>query len=579
MSGGWTRRVLLVDDDPMVTSLVGTLLSAEGFTVQSCADAATARRILGQFDPDLVILEVNLGGKPTGLQLGNVLASLHPEIALLYFTRYPTALITDPAMAEHVRGQVTLAKGDMHDSAVLLRAIDDAFRGKSAASAELTRADAAVGQLTTTQLEILALVAEGLTNAAIADTRDTSERAVEKQLKRIYDMLGLVANRDQNARVLAAMKYAQTLGWTDLPTGAVAPQHGLWSADSTQPQADRLEAALADWRGRCGDPLRERLAQLVAVGTSAQVDPHALADALDWFANPAAELNRGVELIIASTYTPPLAEAIEETLGADLDLWTTPVRGRATRTQAAKSVFLVGLGLGLVTEAWHAGGSTVDLRPAAPMIAQALQRRSRATRLPGIRADHLDAAPVCDTGDPDLDRVLLATLDCVGELGLDASTMDVISAATGVPVDEIAGRYGTIRAIFVEASDRMLSPAVRLNNAYQAELALAHSQAIAEACMLREFMRPERRRMRTITFEQLRLSIDDEVLQRAIADALRLRADELAAEAPGRSVDEVRVSITIENGVSTGLALVAQLRPEVWSLPFDTILEPLRLHV
>lgn len=572
----WSRRVLVVDDDPMVTSLVSALLTNEGFAVKACADAAQARQLVETFDPDLAILDVNLGAGPTGLQLGYVLSRLHPEIALLYLTRYPTALLTDPAMANHVRSQAILAKDDMREPSVLLGAIEEAFRGKKESIHPALSVDAGVRQLSTSQLEVLALVAEGLTNGAIAEQRETSERAVEKQLKRIYDVLGLVANRDQNARVLAAMKYAQALGWSGLPTGDVPADHGLWSADAAQPRADRVANLIDDWRTQCVEPLRTALTTLVDVGSAPHVDVDALLHAFEPFVCPTDTLCRAVELLVVSAYTPPLAAAIEASLGADLDAWVTPVRGRVTRTMAVEGAFLVGLGLGLVTEAWHAGDHGLELRSQVDALAHALEHPVRAVRLPAMRANHLDAQPVCDTGDPDLDRVLIATLECVGELGLDACMVDVIAAATGMSAEKITRRHETVRAIFIEASDRMLSPAVQLNNEYQAEVGLAHPAAIAEACLLREFMRPERRRMRTITFEQLRLAIDDVELRHAIAEALSQRASEIAAASPGLTKNAVRASLMVENAVSTGLAMLAQLRPPVWELPFDVILVPWR---
>lgn len=210
----WSRRVLLVDDDPLVASLIEALLTAEGFQVVTCASATAAREQLQTFDPDLAILDVNLGEGPTGLQLGYVINRLHPDVALMYLTRYPTALLTNSAMADHVAQHTVLAKDDVTDTSVLLRGIEDALRGRDARSATAVSGDDAVTRLTGTQLEVLRLVSEGMTNAAIAAKRHTSERAVEKQLKSIYDTLGVAAGRDQNARVLSAMKYAQAMGNT-----------------------------------------------------------------------------------------------------------------------------------------------------------------------------------------------------------------------------------------------------------------------------------------------------------------------------------------------------------------------------
>lgn len=572
---GWSRRVLVVDDDPMVTSLVSALLSNAGFTVESCGDAVTARELVKAFDPDLAILDVNLGGGPTGLQLGYVISRLHPDIALLYLTRYPTALLTDPAMAEHVRQQTVLAKDEIRDPSVLLEAIEDAFRGSASTVTSSAAVDTTVRQLTAAQLDVLALVAEGRTNAAIAELRQTKERAVEKQLNRIYETLGIEVTRDHNARVLAAMKYAQALGWTGLPEPEPAPEDGLWGAKSAQPRAEKLSLAQREWT-ECATELREALVHLVEVGTAPQVDVEALAQALEPFVRPSHPIHRGVELIVTSTFTPPLAAAVEETAGRDVDDWLTPVRGRMTRTMAAENAMLVGVALGLVTDSWHANSLDVDLRPALAPFAEALSHPAQPRRLPAIRATHLDAPAVIDTGDAERDRVLLVALECVGEVGLEATTPDVLQAALGIPGDDIVARFGPVRELFTQASAQMLAPAVRLNSEFQADLAIAHPLAIAEACLLREFMRPERRRMRTITFEQLRLAIDDRSLQQSIGIALQQRGDEMARESPRKSPEAIRASLVLENAVSSGLALLAQLRPTVGALPFDAILVPWR---
>jgi DNA-binding NtrC family response regulator len=81
--GGWTQRVLVVADDPIVTSSVGTLLEHDGFPVESSAGITTARTQISEVDPDLVILDVNLDGGPTLPPSGYVLKRLHPGSATL----------------------------------------------------------------------------------------------------------------------------------------------------------------------------------------------------------------------------------------------------------------------------------------------------------------------------------------------------------------------------------------------------------------------------------------------------------------------------------------------------------------
>ncbi len=215
----WSRRVLLVDDDALVRSLVGDLLQRSGFDVRSCSDVTEARQLVDEFDPDLAILDVNLGHGPTGVQLGYVIRQVHPGMAVMYLTRYPTALVTEPGLSEHIAQSVVLAKDDVSDPDVVMGAVERALRGSREPGLAEGGGDAAIRQLSRTQLQVLELLAQGLTNASIAELRDTSERAVEKHVKLIYEHLGLETQGAHNARVLAAKKFLEAMGAT---SGGVA---------------------------------------------------------------------------------------------------------------------------------------------------------------------------------------------------------------------------------------------------------------------------------------------------------------------------------------------------------------------
>lgn len=216
--GNWTRRILVVEDDPFTATLVESVLKRESYEVHVCADASTARAVAAEMDPDLALLDVNLGSGPSGVQLGYILEQAHPGMVITYLTRYPTALVKDGENAEHLAGKTILSKDDISDANLLVEAIDAALQG--VIDAPEVMADAQVRLLTPTQLEILRLLSSGMTNAAIAKYRSTSERAVEKQVKAVYSALGLEADQKTNARVLAALRYTETMGEVT-PTGSI----------------------------------------------------------------------------------------------------------------------------------------------------------------------------------------------------------------------------------------------------------------------------------------------------------------------------------------------------------------------
>jgi len=126
----WERRALLVEDDPFAVTLLISVLAEHGFQVHSCDSAAAAREEARVFDPDVAILDIHLGGEATGLQIGYILEKAHPEIALMYLTRYPAAVLGDKRHREHVRGRVVLDKDEVADPGILIEAIESALQDR-----------------------------------------------------------------------------------------------------------------------------------------------------------------------------------------------------------------------------------------------------------------------------------------------------------------------------------------------------------------------------------------------------------------------------------------------------------------
>lgn len=556
----------------MVTTLMGALLTNEGFEVQTCADAASARTCLTSFDPDLAILDVNLGSGPSGLHLGHVISRLHPEVALLYLTRYPTAIVTGSVTAGHIRESRILPKDEVQEPSVLLGAIEDALGGRAS---ELPAADRDLSRLTRGQFEVLGLVAEGLTNTAIAEVRSTSERAVEKQLRRIYETLGLTAGKDQNARVLAAMKYARSLGWADLPRGSSAHDIGLWSEAVVDQRAALLHDQITRWND-LQPHLLAPLRALAQVIDESEIDPRHLETLLSPFASPDKSMMEALDLLLASTWSPRLAEAVERGLGGELDSWLTSFTGGPPLVDRTRRCFVIGVALGLVTESWRRGGAAVDVGAELPALAGALANPGKPATLPADRAVHLDALPCVDTDDPVLDAVFEATFACVGALSLEASTSEVIAAAAGVRQEDVLAHHKGVPELFLAASDAMLGQALILNDQYQQGIADEHSDVLAEACLLREFMHPDRVRLRGITVEQLRLGATEATMQRAFQAALATKEAEIRRQEPGECPEAIRARLTFELALTSGLIIIAQIRPETWRLPFDIVLGPWR---
>ena len=211
----WKRRLLLVEDEPLLASLMVEVLRGVGFEVAHASSAVEARSLLDAFDPDAALVDVHLGPGPSGLHLGHVLARTHPHVGVLLLSRFADLSAAGLDGFALPPGSVFIPKDRIVDTGVLLGAIDAVLAGHPTPAAT----DHVLGpleQLTRAQLSVLRLAASGLSNAAIAARRGTSERSVEQHLQGVYAGLGIELGGDVNPRVEAVRRYVQVAG---LPTG------------------------------------------------------------------------------------------------------------------------------------------------------------------------------------------------------------------------------------------------------------------------------------------------------------------------------------------------------------------------
>jgi len=207
-----TRRILIVEDEPLFSSLVKEALEREHFDVSVAADVIKAKKLLRTVDPDLVLIDISLGTGPPGTQLAYYIDKKHPGVAILFLTRHPdirTAGI-DPDLIPEDSG--FLRKDLVASSSYLIESIEKVLANKADQVRHSFADGSPLATLTTTQLDVLKLVAQGFNNQAIATKRDITVRSVEKNLHSIFKALRLDSDDSHNLRVKAAMVYAAHAG-------------------------------------------------------------------------------------------------------------------------------------------------------------------------------------------------------------------------------------------------------------------------------------------------------------------------------------------------------------------------------
>lgn len=214
-SPGFQRRLLLVEDEPLVSTLLSDVLTGEGFSVVAVPDVVSARREVRDFDPDCVLIDISLGPGPTGADLAFAIHAERPDIALLFLTRHPdlrTAGIAEsdvPATAGFVR------KDRVSDKGYLVEAIEQVLSDSPRAVRDDADPARPLGNLSERQLEVLRLMALGYTNEAIARLKGAGLSTVERWIAGIFRDMGIDNRTDVNPRVEAVRRYVAVVGIPD----------------------------------------------------------------------------------------------------------------------------------------------------------------------------------------------------------------------------------------------------------------------------------------------------------------------------------------------------------------------------
>ncbi len=209
-------RVLIVDDDSFTRVTLTSTLRALGCTVVGDADSAqTALRAARRTQPEVALLDLDLGEGPTGIDLAVALRRELPQIGLVVLSAYE-----DPRLMGHNQpplppGALYLVKRSIEDPEILGRALRLARDSESHTAASQLAGmvtNSALTALSDQQVEIMRLVALGCSNAEIARRRNLNEPSVEKAIARLIKHFDLKAAKEQNQRVMIAQLYFQLAG-------------------------------------------------------------------------------------------------------------------------------------------------------------------------------------------------------------------------------------------------------------------------------------------------------------------------------------------------------------------------------
>ena len=209
---GFERRILVVEDDPFMGSLMVDALSTRGFTARLAESAVKAKRQLKHFDPDIVLVDIDLGEGPNGIDFIQVVRTAHPEIAAILLSKHADSASAGLAGVHIPDGVGYLRKSLVHDTETLVESINAVTRGHAENLRHDRQSKGDIDLLTNTQREILHMMALGLSNKEIARQRSVSLSSVEQRVSEIFKAFGITHNDAVVPRVEAIRRYIAVSG-------------------------------------------------------------------------------------------------------------------------------------------------------------------------------------------------------------------------------------------------------------------------------------------------------------------------------------------------------------------------------
>jgi DNA-binding NarL/FixJ family response regulator len=215
-----TVRVVVAEDSMLVREGIAKLLGVQPDieVVAMCEDLPGLLEAVERERPDLVLTDIRMPptGTDEGIRAAATLRATHPAVGVVVLSQY-----ADPTYALELfdggsEGRAYLLKERLADGAQLVAALHEVANGGSVVDPKVVESLVAargrsthspLEHLTPRESEVLAEIAQGKNNSAVAASLVLSERAVEKHINSLFSKLGLTEEPDVHRRVKAVLLY------------------------------------------------------------------------------------------------------------------------------------------------------------------------------------------------------------------------------------------------------------------------------------------------------------------------------------------------------------------------------------
>ena len=213
-------RVILAEDDFLMREGVRRVLEAvpDVTVVAECGDGDELLAAIDENAPDVVLTDVRMppSGADEGIRIATRLRTTHPTVGVVVLSQFAQPEYALALLEHGSHRRAYLLKERIQDRSAIAAAIRDVAHGGSAFDAKVVDAllsaqgaeeSFPLRTLTPREREVLAEVAQGKSNAAIAESLVLTKSAIEKHINSIFGKLGLTGAQDISSRVKAALMF------------------------------------------------------------------------------------------------------------------------------------------------------------------------------------------------------------------------------------------------------------------------------------------------------------------------------------------------------------------------------------
>jgi DNA-binding NarL/FixJ family response regulator len=212
-------RIVIAEDSALLRDGLTRMLSDHGHeVVGAIPDAVGLTQLVEREDAELVVLDVRMPPTHTdeGIRAALELRSQWPDLPVVVLSQYVEENYASELLAGDLGGVAYVLKDRVTDVGEFIQTVERVAQGGTAIDPEVvsqllarTRKQQPIAELTPREREVLGLMAEGRSNAAIAELLVITQRAVEKHVKNIFQKLRLTPADTDHRRVLAVLRYLE----------------------------------------------------------------------------------------------------------------------------------------------------------------------------------------------------------------------------------------------------------------------------------------------------------------------------------------------------------------------------------